>query len=69
MYLAAIKGAIDLGFSKDEFHQQLGIVIKRKRKKELYNAKWRSRHRDHMRDYAKRKRDEAKSAKSGKEKS
>lgn len=40
----------------------LGEIIERKRKKEIYNAKWRAKNREHMRDYAQRYRDERKSS-------
>lgn len=53
MYFQAVKDAEEIGFSKDQFHEILGLLIERVRKKERQNAAWRAKNRDHMREYAK----------------
>jgi len=53
MYFQAVKDAEALGFSKDQFHEILGLLIDRARRKEKKNAAWRAKNRDYMREYAK----------------
>ena len=53
MYYESIEKAKEIGFSKDDFHAGLGLLIRRARAKEIKNAKWRERNRDYMREYAK----------------
>ena len=67
MYFRAVADAQALGFSKDQFHAVLGLLIDRARRKEKQNAAWRAKNRDHMREYAKEYRARQKSVASNME--